>query len=136
MFCEKVVHGSKVLMNANHLFTATNDDVYNCLGSTAAVDKLSHVQASWLEKYRATCGVKDIYDLSQNPDTRPRCSLVDGSAPCFTTNSGRLWLPAGSKYLVGLSALDWATSASLSLRNVDVTHRGLEQPIRALVSHV
>jgi len=54
---------------------------------------LTTTQQEWLETYRRTHAGKLIYDLSQNPgeDGRPRCSLLDGSAPCFTTNSGRLW---------------------------------------------
>ena len=96
-FCDKILlKRSPMVMNANHLFMATDLDIkqvqdasnVSCLG-----DVLTDTQREWLVTYRREHAGKLIFDLSQNPgeDGRPRCSLADGAAPCFTTNSGRLW---------------------------------------------
>lgn len=85
-----------MVLNANNLFMATVADVQSIQsahGASCLGDVLTPVQCEWLETYRQEHKGKLIFDLSQNPgeDGRPRCSLVDGAAPCFTTNSGRLW---------------------------------------------
>ena len=92
-FCDKVLSGNRLELNAHALFSGGEMDVLRALGERSALDILSPLQTEWLSTYRRKFGTKLIFDLSQNPgdDGRPRVSLVDGAAPCFTTNSGRLW---------------------------------------------
>ena len=93
-FCGKILHGNRLALTAHDLFSSGDVDVLRTLGERSALDILSPLQTEWLSTYRTRFGTdKLIFDLSQNPGAagRPRVSLVDGAAPCFTTNSARLW---------------------------------------------
>jgi hypothetical protein len=97
-------------LTADDLFVASHADVAGALNTPVASDtnfqeKLSSSEQQHLAKYRAAFPGCKVYDLSQNPDQRPRTSLCDGTLCCLTT-SNKLWGEKAGRWMVGKELLN------------------------------
>lgn len=99
---ERILIHQPLPLTAYDLF---HDDVVEKDREKDCEAELTASERRFLQGYRQKFGGRLIFDLSQNPETRGRTSLIDSACPCLTTSSGRLWNESKKRCLLGLELL-------------------------------
>lgn len=105
-----IPNGRGLVMNADDMFVATPADMAKATGSfccseAEATMNLNMSGVKHLMQAKISLAHKVVWDLSQNPDARPRGSLKDKSLPCFATST-LLWSKAKKRQMLGAEMMD------------------------------